>query len=385
MKDVPINPEILQWARETSNYTMDEIADKLGKSSETIYAWERGEEYPTYVQLEVMAYRLLKRPIAIFFFPEPPEIDEPQAEFRTLPAEQVNQLSPNVIVLLRQARDRQFALSELFDGQNPAGQTILGRVDADPQMSVAEVAMRVRDRLGVSLREQVSWSSTDEAFDNWREALERAGSFTFKEAFSDDRISGFCLYEPSFPIIYVNNSMPKTRQIFTLFHELSHLLFGTAGIDLNDDAFIEDLEAQARRIEIFCNQFAAEFLVPDIDFDRVISGKGSFDQQRISLLAGRYCVSREVILRKILDRGLIDQERYDRDTARWIEDARQARRDRRGGGNYYATMATYLGHSFLERAFQQYHRRHLSLYELSAMTGVRVENLPRLEQQVVGS
>ncbi|MCP4567564.1 MAG: ImmA/IrrE family metallo-endopeptidase [FCB group bacterium] len=70
--------------------------------------------------------------------------------------------------------------------------------------------------------------------------------------------SGFCLYDETFPVIYINNSQPATRQIFTLFHELAHLLLRTGGIDTPNDEYIQHLQGEAKQIEISCNQFAAE-------------------------------------------------------------------------------------------------------------------------------
>lgn len=54
------------------------------------------------------------------------------------------------------------------------------------------------------------------------------------------------IYDKVFPLIIVNNSMAKTRQIFTLFHELGHLLFETSGIDKLKDDFVNILPEKDR-------------------------------------------------------------------------------------------------------------------------------------------
>jgi len=38
-----------------------------------IEGWEAGASAPTYPQLEALAYKVYKHPLALFFFPEPPE------------------------------------------------------------------------------------------------------------------------------------------------------------------------------------------------------------------------------------------------------------------------------------------------------------------------
>src|SRR3546814_17029352 len=65
-------------------------------------------------------------------------------------------------------------------------------------------------------------------------------------AFRTDDFSGFCLYDEEFPIIYVNNSSAKTRQIFTYFHELAHLVFHTSGIAKVRDRYIERLAGDSK-------------------------------------------------------------------------------------------------------------------------------------------
>jgi Zn-dependent peptidase ImmA (M78 family) len=70
----------------------------------------------------------------------------------------------------------------------------------------------------------------------------------FKDAFRVDDYSGFCLYDDEFPLIYVNNSTSKTRQIFTLFHELAHLISHTSGIDTLRNDFIDRLPDNERKI-----------------------------------------------------------------------------------------------------------------------------------------
>ena len=96
-----LNPDILVWARRRAGQDVDQVARKLGKSSEDVEAWEAGDSGPTYVQLEKLAYQVYKRPIALFFFPEPPEEDDPEHRFRTLPDFEVANLAPDTRFKIR--------------------------------------------------------------------------------------------------------------------------------------------------------------------------------------------------------------------------------------------------------------------------------------------
>ena len=374
---IPVNPEVLRWVRETGGFEIDDVVKKVNRkrvTSETVKSWEEGTASPTYAQLEKLAYAIYKRPLALFFFPEPPEEESPEQSFRTLPRDEILRMEPVFRYLIRQARVMRLNLAELNDGVNPAKRKILHDLSFAPDVSVAEMTRKVREYLDVSLSAQEAWRSTDEAFKAWRNIFEDNGVFVFKDAFKSNAFSGFCLYDKEFPIIYVNNSKSVTRQIFTLFHELSHLLLGTGGIDTRLDDYIDLLTGDDRRTEILCNRFAGSFLVPDDDFNQGISGI-QISRTLIQQLAERYHVSREVILRKFLDRGLIDQSYYEEKVRQWASKARL----RGSGGNYYFNKGVYLGERYIDLAFSRYYQKKISIEQLSNYLGVKVRNVSGME------
>jgi len=379
---LPINPAILTWARESANLLPEDVALKMKKSREVIEAWEKGNSSPTYLQLETLAYTVYKRPVAIFFFPEPPDELTAKKSFRTLPESEVEELAPTFLRVFKRGQAMQVNLEELTDGKNPAPKKIFSDLSFEPRADAVKMAQRVRKYLGIGVAKQVRWANTEVALENWRRAVEEKGVFVFKDAFRDDEISGFCIYDPEFPVIYINNSMPNTRQIFTLFHELTHLLFATGGVDKQNDAFLRQMRGDNRRIEVLCNRFAGEFLVPKEDFDKVISSVGA-DEEAIEKLAKRYKVSREVILRKCLDRGLVSKARYEEMSARWITEAREKRR-RQTGGNYYSNVTTYLGDSYLNMVFKSYYRKRFGTDQLAQYLGVKVSSIPGVEMAYFG-
>src|SRR5216683_7436575 len=79
-----VTPRILQWARESLDLTVEEVAAKLRRSPDTIRRWESGKEAPSVTALERMA-TLYKRPLAVFYLPEPPEDPPAPQDFRRLP------------------------------------------------------------------------------------------------------------------------------------------------------------------------------------------------------------------------------------------------------------------------------------------------------------
>ena len=369
-----INPTIVKWARERSGYTRQEVAKSLKKDIATVSDWESGEQAPTYVQLETLADKY-KRPVAMFFFPEPPQ--EPNfADQSALRSSEIARLHPGIRILLRQAYARQLSLMELNMGVNPAETKIFRDLHAQLDDSVTDLAQQTRAHLGISVETQVNWSSTREALENWREQVEEKGVFVFKDAFRDDLVDGFCLVHEQFPVIYLNNSRPPVRQIFSLFHELAHLLLGENGIT-------RGINPVGEQIEVFCNQFAAEFLVPSSHLETCLN-YSVYDDTAIEELAGYYKVSRPVILLKLVNRGVFTSEDYRQKTAQWTEEYESRLEGRAGGespggGNYYNTHAVYLGYKFIELAFSRYHQGRCSMEELADHLNVKVKNLPGLE------
>jgi Zn-dependent peptidase ImmA (M78 family) len=373
-EEIPVNPRLITWARDRAGLTIEEAAQKFAH----IAAWEAGTSFPTYPQLERLADEF-KLPVAAFFFPEPPTLPPIRESFRTLPDTEFDQIPRQIRFLLRKAKALQINLVELTQGRNPATRLITRDLVFPDNISIARMAARVREYLGIPLSEQYQWADDESALKSWRSTLQHNGIFVFKDAFRVDGYSGFSLYDDEFPIIYVNNSSSKTRQTFTLFHELAHLLFHTSGIDTLDDRYIPRLPDQQRRVEILCNRFAAEFLVPETAFDEATASR-DHSERAAEQLAARFHVSREVIYRKFLDRGWIDEAEYTRATRIWGSQATGG-----SGGNWYRTQITYLGREYMELAFRQYYQNRIDDEQLAEYLDTKPRNVGTLEEYFASS
>lgn len=366
----PVTPSVLVWARETSGYEEALVADKFSAkkvTTNTIRQWESGELQPTYSQLEKLA-DLYKRPIALFFFPAPPEEEPIEKDLRALPQHIAQDTPPHIRYLVRKAKARQIGLYELHSGNSI--QTLITRSHATASESSKSLAARIREQVGISIDLQREWEGARNAFKSWRAALESLGIWVFKEAFKDDAYCGFCVYDEAFPVIYINNSQPDQRQIFTLFHELGHLLIGKAGVDFRSAT---DWSGSYQAEEVFCNSFAGNFLVPD---DELKDYAHLPDDADIENLAKTYNVSFEVILRKFLDKKLISNENYKRS----IRNRRSSRGGRaKDGGDYYNTQQAYLGHKYMGLVFEQYYQNRITQRQLADYLDIKAKSIAGLE------
>jgi len=376
---LPINNAVLIWARTSLGLSQEEVAKRMSKEIDDIIGWELGDSSPTYPQLEKLAHEVYKRPVAVFFFPEAPKEESPKTEFRTLPDTIVAQLPPDIIALYRKAKLFQFYLEELYDRQKPLNTSMLDSFELNEKSQFASITKSIRKALGISIEEQSKWQSPEIGFKKWREALETNGVFVFKDGFRNDDYSGFCLYDVKYPIIFVNNSMPNTRQAFTLFHELGHLLYRSGGIDFRTQEAVRFFRGYYNNIEVACNRFANELLVPPEVFD-------SFDpkvsEANFQNLADYFSVSREVILRNYLDRRLVDSKYYEDMVAKWVEQARKERKEE-GSGNYHYTQKAYLGEHYIHFVYGLYYQNKFSLDHLAEYLNVKLKNLPKFEHFVM--
>jgi Zn-dependent peptidase ImmA (M78 family) len=146
------------------------------------------------------------------------------------------------------------------------------------------------------------------------------------------------------PLIFVNGADSKSAQMFTLAHELAHVWLDKGGLfnlvntlPANDDA------------ERFCNQVAAEFLVP-ADKLQARWGEALRDDSPFRRLSRWFKVSPVVAARRALDLNLIDRAQffafYRKDQEEWEEKKLKEKKERKGGPNFYAVQDIRLGRRF---------------------------------------
>ncbi|OHB74687.1 MAG: hypothetical protein A2Z25_09445 [Planctomycetes bacterium RBG_16_55_9] len=382
VQQLPINRQTLKWARETANVSVEEVAFKMKKATSVVEDWENeGGKSPTYIQLETLAYEVYKRPIGIFFFPDPPKEVDLKGSFRTLPTRDVDALPAAFRKLFRDAQAMQINLEELSGGVNPAQEKIFRDLSFSARDDAQKVATAVREYLGIPLEAQLEWRNVTTALNEWRRAIESKGIFVFKDAFHLDDISGFCIYDVEFPVIYLNISMPFTRQVFTLFHELAHLLLKTSGIDKSNDMLPRKLSGEKRRLEVLCTTFTGVFLAPDMDFEVALK-ETTLDDEGIRKLAYRYKVSREVVLRKCLKRRLVTRAYYEQKSEQWTEEA--LKRKKQAGGNYYCKVVACLGKAYLDLAFKKYRQGRFDETQLAGYLGVKATSIAGVESAYLG-
>lgn len=370
-----VNGNIIRWARENYNMSPDDAAQAIGVDIERYKNWESGTDYPTYAKLRKIS-NVFHKPSAVFFFPVPPQLPNLKGDLRTLPDEVVKAFSKNVIIQFEKAKVYQLSLQELYGNKD----SIIAQRDSFPK-DITQLCDYFRDQLAFPISVQKARKSTKVVFEIFREKFYDLGVYVFKDAFKDNRVSGICLNDDHFPVIVINNAMSFARQIFTLFHELYHLVSDTSGAEIIRDDYYVSLDDQQASTERSCDAFANAFLVPMDDF-QIELNKKLVDESRIEELSILYSVSKEAIMYKLYSMGKITPTEYNDLKEFFYGDAIRnggKRSGQSGGGNHYYTQLTYLGQRYTGDVFKQYFSGKIDSVRASEMLQSKVDHLPNLE------
>jgi Zn-dependent peptidase ImmA (M78 family) len=133
-----------------------------------------------------------------------------------------------------------------------------------------------------------------------------------------EEMRGYALSYEKLPVIGINATEHPHGKIFTLFHELSHILIREDGL-ININSF--KLE---NKIEIFCNKVAGEVLVPKkliLNEERVLDKNNQiWKEYEIKALSTKFNVSPAVIIRRLKTLNLISNEYFNEKHTQWEED-----------------------------------------------------------------
>lgn len=382
-----IKHELLIWAREEAGLDRDVAAKKIGIDVERLIEWEEGKDAPTINQLRKTA-EVYKRPLAVFYLPEVPTRFRVMQDFRRLPGEVAGVYSSELRLEFRTAslnRDTALGLYKEL-GEEPSRFNLKVNLNDDPE----NVGQRLREYLGVDIYIQQNWRDARIAFRAWRERIEAAGVLVFQiTTVPVSEVRGFAMAEPILPVIAVNRKDAYAGRVFSMLHELCHVALGQGGIcDYEEDGGRAVEDAQ---IEVFCNSVAGAALVSKRDItghEMVLANKGkmAWSDEALEGLARDFCVSREVVLRRLLVFGLTSENFYREARRRLLaeyEALRKAQQEAQEKGEYKRNMPLEtvgrLGPNFIKLVIETYHQKRISLSEVSSFLGVGIKHIPKIE------
>ncbi len=378
-----VRPELLAWGREDAGYTLEQAAKKVPVPPERLAAWEKGEGRPTIVQLRKLA-KAYRRPLAVFFLSQPPKKFQAMHDFRRLPGEVAGHESPNLrFAITRVLHRRQIAL-ELFEllGVEPPPFEQSATLEEAPEA----LASRVRKWLDISTERQEQWRDKYEALNAWRGALEEKGVLVFQVTDVElAEMRGFSISDTPLPAIAVNIKDAVSGRIFTILHELAHLMLRESGLcDLVERALRSPAD---QNVEVFCNHVAGAVLVPMTSLlaDRTVQEHGrrpDWSDFEMKVLARKYWVSREVMLRRLLIAGRTTQSFYEA-TLRQYQREYDVSTKSEGFAPPHLVALSSAGTLFTRLVLDNYYRENITSSDVAEYLDVRLKHMPKIEEALL--
>lgn len=340
---VAVEPALLAWARDRARLELGQLASRFPKLEE----WESGLSQPTLKQLEAFA-RTTHTSLGYLLLPRPPQETVPIPDFRTIAGRPVERPSADLLDTIYACQQRQDWYRD-YARQNREGPSpIAGSVAVGA--SVVQTAEAMRQALGVSSASRLRLRTWSEALTTLRDSAEATGVLVMISGIvgSDTHrkldaaeFRGFALADPLAPLVFVNGADTKAAQIFTLAHELVHIWAG--------ESALSDAEPRIRsgnQVERWCNDVAAEFLVPLPELRAALSDTNDLGTE-LDHMAHMFKVSTLVVLKRMHDAGRLNWDAYRSAYAAELERVLEIATEQAGaGGNFYTTTPQRVSRRF---------------------------------------
>lgn len=296
------NPNILREVLQARSLSRFSLSERLGIEVEELERELQREPEPRQGILNDIAKELALPPF-VFFMKVPPPLNDVIPDFRSAKPEPTPE-SMATIESIQFAK----AIQETAERLDVAAASDLPAFDATGRDQIGSFALHVRTFFGVSLQDQTESKDAKAFYNVCRKKIEDLGIFVFHDSFPEADGSGFCLAHPRYPVIVVNTKkQTRGRRLFTLIHELAHVLMGQSGIS---DPFIQKNTTETR-----CNCFASSFLVPKPYVTvllRNITPPRDPDIDEVASFARRLKISQQAAILRLEELRLVRTGSHDR-------------------------------------------------------------------------
>ena len=314
-----VEPKVLLYARESLGWIdIEHAAQQLGIPPEDLKDIESGKKVPKISVLKRMASKY-KRSLTYLLLDEVPKEKPTPTDHRTAGSKPLGALPAKDIVAVRQARSLAMAHAELHSAMEIVASRFGLRAHAteDPRAW----GRRIRNLLGLQHLNDEKIKGK-QALEMAVDAVSALGILVLRLNLDQQGLRGFSLLDESIPVIVIRRSSKDVFSIklFTLFHELGHVLLRHGGMcDLK--------EGNTQSVEQWCNSFAAEALFPMEELlqhpvvkDHVgRQGGAVWRYTELNNIAKGRHVGREMVLRLLLDAELTTQAFYMANRDKWAD------------------------------------------------------------------
>lgn len=382
--DLNLNPELFIWARNFIGLGRDEAAKKAGMSSLDLQFIEEGGEGVNYSTLAKLA-KVYDQPELVFFLKTPPSGKDFPSEFRGLSLPNAEDWSYELRTEYRRVIRQRKRLIDIFDEEDederPHFSPLLHVSSSD---SIESLGLRIRSWLGFDSLEEKP-SDGYGYFNSWSKLVEGKGVLvTQVQGIAVSEMRGFCIVGSPYPAIAINVKDSIYARIFTLMHELVHILLGQDAVDS------ESYQSRGidRTLERFCNAVASSILLPDHLIAPILESLGDSPASRMGRgdvvkIGHSLGVSGEALLLRLVTLGAAtwDDHWHYRDQVNQEEREENDKADV-NGGDYYRNHMRWKGRLYLTTIVDALERDLISAPDFTRFTDIKLKNLPSLKEKL---
>ena len=330
-----------------------------------VFQWLQEEDKPTFNQLADIA-QLFNIPFGYFFLKEIPIKLYSIPHYRTQSQQSFKpsqELIDTVETLQKRQQWAKDLLIDLRGEKLPFTNSLT--IDSPIEMAVSKI-YSLLELSGYWAKNVPTWT---EALHLLITRAEQAGIFVVlngivnnntKRKLDLSEFRGFVLYDDFAPFVFVNNNDVISGKIFTLIHEIAHILVGkSASFDLRQ------LQPASDNTEVYCDKVAAEFLVPKNLLIPQIQKFGA-DYQA---LARVFKVSQIVIARRLLDLNQITRKEFLIFYDEYIK--RERKLAISTGGNFYHTAPYRISKRFFDLILTSVKQNKILYMDAFRLTGLK--------------
>lgn len=378
-----VTPELLVWARNLDSISIDEIAAKMHTTSERILEWENGSAHPTLTQAKKLAkqYRV---PFVYFYLPDIPQKAKrlEKVDYRTFGniGDQFA-MSRELRWLIRDIEDRRDTMLALYEDE---GQDVKEfPVKLTTSTDESQIAKAIRHLLDLTADIQRSFRKPEVALSYCIRKLESFDVLIFQAVkVQQSEMRGLSAAYEKMPIIVLNRKDEPSARLFTLFHELVHIVTKTSGV-CNETSQNSNT---TNNVELACNRIAGNALVPKSEIKKhtvleKIKTYG-FDDSYVNAIARDYAVSKEVIIHILWELNIITKDFYFETLRRYRDeyDAHVAKRPK-GFLPPATDTGTQVGKLYARTVLGAYYADRISARDTSNfLLDLKAKNFSKLER-----
>jgi Zn-dependent peptidase ImmA (M78 family) len=373
--NIQVNHKVLIWARESLALNRNQAAEKTGVSSKRLTQLEEGEKPVTLDELKEFS-KVYKRTIATLLLKEPPKEKPLPKDRRTIDSKDLGNFHVKSIMAIRKARALSQSYIELKQelGIEIPKFDFFASLKDQPQL----IANKLRKLLNLDELREIK--NINHALEAYIEKVESLGVAVFQLSLTQDKLRGFSLIDETIPIIGIKRGGEQTTaKIFTLFHELGHIILNEGGLcDLSEKSTIE--------IEKWCNAFSGEVIIPsaeivqmDIVKEQKQAGNIIWRLKDLAVLGNYFHAGPLSILRSLLENKLTTAAFYNEKHLAWNKPT-FGRAKVPEGRNLAKEAIQEKGKTYISLAFSAFDQNRIDMKDLSDFLGIKFSYIPKTRQ-----